>query len=314
MELDQEIARALSLSASQDVPRLRDIPLDVARSEYDSSASLLDPDPPVVESIADIEVPGAAGMLGARLITPTDADASSGLVIWFHGGGWAQGGLTSHEPALRRLAAASGQRFLAVDYRLAPEHPFPAGLDDAEAVLSWCLSDASGLGSSPGSVAVGGDSAGATLALVAAFECARDGFRPAFQVLCYPSLGPDLKTDSLHDFAEGYGLTGDDMSYLYGLYLPKGQSHADPRVSPLLTPDLHEAPPAIIAVAGFDPLRDEGLALAGLLEGSGVEVDLFDESSLNHGFIRMGGVAAARSAIERLGSAVSARFAASRPG
>ena len=108
-------------------------------------------------------------------------------------------------------------------------------------------------------------------------------------------------TESHHDFAEGFGLTADDMAYFYEQYLPAGQNHADPRVSPLLTPDLHEAPAAVVAIAGFDVLRDEGLAYVGLLESSGVDVELLDEPSLVHGFLRQGGMDAPRRAIERLG-------------
>jgi acetyl esterase len=206
---------------------------------------------------------------------------------------------------VRHLVEASSQRFVAIEYRLAPEHRFPAGLLDAEAALRWTLDHAGELGGAPGRVGIGGDSAGATLALVAALECARADRSPAFQVLCYPSLGPELMSESHHDFDHDFGLTADDMAYFYEQYLPAGQSHADPRVSPLLTPDLQQAPATILSVAGFDPLRDEGLALGGLLEGSGVQVELLDEPSLVHGFLCLGGIDAGRAALARLGAAIA---------
>ena len=225
-------------------------------------------------------------------------------MLWLHGGGWIQGGIESHDGILRHLTEASATRFVAVEYRLAPEHRFPAALNDAEAALAWVLEHAGELGADAERVVAGGDSAGATLALVAALECGREGARLAGQVLCYPALGPELKTASLHDFDHGYGLSGDDMAYFYEQYLAPSQNHADPRVSPLLTADLHEAPPTILTVAGFDPLRDEGMALAGLLEGSGVRVELLDEPSLIHGYLCLGGLPAGEAAIERLGEAI----------
>jgi len=261
----------------------------------------MDPTPPSSVQALELSVPSGDDVVRARLYVPARAEGPSGLVVWFHGGGWVQGSLESHDPGLRRLSASSAARVLAVDYRLAPEHRFPAGLDDAVAAFCWAVAHADQLGADPERIAIGGDSAGATLATVAALECARRAERPCLQVLCYPSLGPELMTESHHDFAEGFGLTADDMAYFYEQYLPAGQNHADPRVSPLLTPDLHEAPAAVVAIAGFDVLRDEGLAYVGLLESSGVDVELLDEPSLVHGFLRQGGMDAPRRAIERLG-------------
>jgi acetyl esterase len=306
VELDRDLAVMLERMQSEARPRQRALPLSESRIAYDEACSVLDPSPPGDVEVEELTVAGAAGGLAAWLLRPQGA--GDGLVVWLHGGGWLQGSLRSHEAALRRLAQACSQAVLAIEYRLAPEHPFPAGLDDAEAALRWALSNAGELGADASRVALGGDSAGATLALVASLECARDVSGAALAVLCYPSLGPELMSESHHDFDHDFGLTADDMAFFYEQYLPAGQSHADPRVSPLLTPDLHHAPPSIVAVAGFDPLRDEGLALAGLLEGSGVEVTLLDEPSMIHGYLRMGGNAAARSAIERLGAAVAERL------
>lgn len=303
MELDRGVAEALEAFSEGGVTPQRAVPVGESRSLYDQATYAFDPAPPEVGATRDLKVPGPVGPLRGRLYEPR-APRGDGLVLWLHGGGWIQGGIQSHDGILRHLTEASATRFIALEYRLAPEHRFPAALDDAEATLRWVLSHATEFGADVERVAVGGDSAGATLALVSALECGRDGARLAGQVLCYPALGPELMTESHHDFDDDYGLTADDMAFFYEQYLAPGQNHADPRVSPLLTPDLHEAPPTILSVAGFDPLRDEGLALAGLLEGSGVPVELLDESSLIHGYLCLGGLPAGEAAISRLGASI----------
>jgi acetyl esterase len=307
MNLDRQIAEALEWQRQHPGPVFADDELPQSRLTYDAAAAVLDPDPPAMASITDLSIPGSTDAIPARIFTPQGLSDASALLVWLHGGGWIQGSLASHDAAFRRVADASGVRVLGLEYPLAPEHPFPSGLDAVEDSLRWIHDHAADLEVDLSKLGLGGDSAGANLALIAGLELARDGVAPAFQVLLYPCLGPELKTDSLHELSEGYGLTAKQMEQCYRLYLPTGQSHADPRVSPLLTPDLHEAPRTILVVAGFDPLRDEGLALSGLLESSGVEVTLIDESSLIHGFVRMSGIAdAALRAIESLGRAIAA--------
>jgi acetyl esterase len=303
------VREALEAWTKSGAPSARATPLVEAREGYAEATAAFDPSPPEVGSTEELVVDGADGPMRARLYIPTSEAPEPGLVLWLHGGGWIQGGIESHDRSMRHLAESSKQRFLVVEYRLAPEHPFPAGLDDAEAALRWVLAHAEDLGAGSDRVAIGGDSAGATLALVSALACGRGQLHPALQILCYPPMGPELMTESHHDFDHDFGLSADDMAYFYEQYLPPGQSHADPRVSPLLTPDLHEAPPTLLTVAGFDPLRDEGLALAGLLEGSGVSVELLDESSLIHGYLCLGGLDAGRAAIERLGQAIGRHLA-----
>ena len=306
MKIDGQIAEALEWQRQHPGPASDDADLTASRLAYDAAAGLLDPNPPEMASITDLTVDGSLGPLRARMFTPLVIAQEMGLIVWLHGGGWIQGSLASHDAAFRRLASASGIRVLGLEYSLAPEHQFPAGLDDVEVALRWIHDHAADLDLDLAKLCLGGDSAGANLALIAGMELARDHLAPAIQILLYPCLGPEIKTDSLHELADGYGLTAKQMEQCYRLYLPQGQSHADPRVSPLLTPDLHEAPRTILAVAGFDPLRDEGLALSGLLESSGVEVTLIDESSLIHGFVRMSGVAeAARLAIENIGRVIA---------
>jgi acetyl esterase len=305
LKIDEQIAQLLELQAQGPVPSLELDGLEGMRAAYDAAGGALDPEPPAMAEVDELLIPAGEVPMPARMFTPTTLDDEPALIVWLHGGGWFQGSLVSHDSAYRRLAHASGVRVLGLQYPLAPEHPFPAALEAVESSLRWLHDQAEKLVLDTERLCLGGDSAGANLALVAGMELAREGCAPGLQVLLYPCLGPQLKTDSLHELAEGYGLTAKQMEQCYSLYLAEGQSHADPRVSPLLTPDLHEAPPTILAVAGFDPLRDEGLALSGLLESSGVAVTLFDEASLIHGFVRMCGVAeAARLAVDRIGAAV----------
>ena len=303
--LDPQIAAALEWQRVNPGPTMETTGLDVMRVAYDEAADLLDPNPPAMRAIEARELVGGPRPIAGRLFTPHDCVDSEALLVWLHGGGWVQGGLRSHDAAYRRLAASSGIRVLGVEYSLSPEFPFPAGLLDVEASMQWVLDHHLDLNADPTKIGLGGDSSGASLALVAGLELAREGSKLAMQVLLYPSLGPELKTDSLHDFGDGYGLTAKQMEQFFRYYLVPGQNHADPRVSPLLTPDFHEAPLTVIAVAGYDPLRDEGLALSGLLEGSGVRVELIDEVTLTHGFLRMSGISdAARDAVEHVGAAI----------
>jgi acetyl esterase len=307
--LDNDVAALLAWQAGHPGPTIATDGLAASRAAYDAAGAFLDPDAPDVDDLTEVELTGAAGPLPGLLVTPQRVRRAQDLLVWVHGGGWVQGSITSHERAMRRLATVSETRILGISYRLAPESPFPAQIDDVEAIVGSL--PASSIDFDPERLALGGDSAGANVVLVAGMALARAGSTPLFQVLLYPCLGPEMKTDSSHELGEGYGLTIAQMDAFYAMYLGDNSNHADPRISPLLTPDLHDAPPTILTVCGFDPLRDEGLALAGLLEQSGVAVELLDESSLIHGYLRLSGVArACQDAVERVGHAVAARFGA----
>lgn len=304
--LDPQIQAALAWSDAQPGLTLGTDPIAAIRESYDASASVVDADPPTMTSITDLGIPASHGSIPARLFTP-EGSLSTGLVIWLHGGGWFQGSLVSHDPTFRRVAATSTTRLLAVDYRLAPENPFPCGLDDVATALDWVFANTEDLEVDRSKVVIGGDSAGANLALVTALGVAGTDRSPALQVLCYPPLGPTLLTDSLHELGEGYGLTAAEMTFCWETYLGPWPDHADPRVSPLLSGDIGAAPPAIVSVGGFDPLRDEVLAYVGLLEGAGVETTLLMEETLIHGFMRLSGISdAARNAVARVGHSIAA--------
>jgi len=244
-----------------------------------------------------LRVPGAAGPLAGRLY----GASGHGLVVWLHGGGWVLGDLDTHDAFCRRLAAASGARVLAVAYRRAPAARFPAAVEDVVAAVGWATENAVTLGADPARVGVGGDSAGGNLAAVAALAL-RDTV--AFQVLLYPITDVSREHRSYAAFANGPWLTAALMRWFRAHYLPEGKAAHDPRASPLLADDLADLPPTYVGVAGFDPLRDEGLAYARRLEREGAQVRLDCFPAQMHGYAELAGVS--RSA--RAASLAAARW------
>ncbi len=250
--------------------------------------------------VADLSLPGPAGPIPARHYRPAGVGPAP-LLVFYHGGGWALGDLDTHDMLCRLTCRDADIHVLSVDYRLAPEHPAPAAIEDAHAAFVWAWEHAGELGAKPGCVAVGGDSAGGNLAAVVC-RLARDGAGPApvLQWLIYPLTDITARTRSLSLFARGFLLTGRDIDWFYAQYLgDSGIDPADPRVSPRLAESLAGLAPALIAVAGFDPLRDEGESYAAALKDAGVPVDLRSMGSLVHGFANLfplgGGSAAATS-------------------
>jgi len=226
--------------------------------------------------------------LNYRLLVPP-RERGDALVVFFHGGSFVFGDLDTHEALCRRLSVDTSMRFLAIDYRLAPENPFPAAVNDAVDVIRYVVNHVEEFAAAGTKVIAMGDSAGASLVAVA---CAltREDVSLAGQVLIYPTLGPEVVTDSSHRFATGYILEIDHLRYDYQQYLGEWTDHTDPRVTPLFAPDLSGAPPAIVVVAECDPLRDEAIAYAGLLEHFGVPVEILEAEGMLHGFLRMGHV------------------------
>jgi acetyl esterase len=240
-------------------------------------------------SCEDLEIELDDRSIKTRLYVPVNVEEHA-LVIYFHGGSFVVGDLDTHEWLCRRLAHDTKLRFLAVDYRLAPEHPFPAGLNDALDIIRYVAAHRGEFGADEAHLIIMGDSAGANLATVAAHQLRDENLDIVAQVLIYPTLGPELVTDSAHRYGSGYLLDLENLRFDYTQYLGEFGDHTDPRVTPLLCNDLARVAPAIVVVAECDPLRDEGVAYAGLLAHFGVPVELLEAEGMVHGFLEMGGI------------------------
>jgi acetyl esterase len=238
-----------------------------------------------IGSVRDLPVGDRRG----RLYVPTEAPSAGPMLVFFHGGGWVYGDLDSHDPVCRFLAERSGVRVLSVDYRLAPEHPFPAAYDDTLAAYRWVVEHPEPFGADPARLAVGGDSAGGTLAATVAVAAARDGLPLALQLLVYPGTDMSARTESRRLFGRGFYLTDEFLDLATSLYLPEPSRWADPRASPLLGDVPAGLAPAYVATAGFDPLRDEGEAYARKLAEAGVTVELHRFPDQIHGFLNVVG-------------------------
>ncbi|HUB53914.1 MAG TPA: alpha/beta hydrolase [Mycobacterium sp.] len=241
--------------------------------------------PQVHVGVSEVSIPGPAGPIAARHYHPAAAEPAP-LLVFYHGGGWTIGDLDTHDALCRLTCRDADVHVLSVDYRLAPEHTAPAAVDDAYAAFRWAHEHAGDLGAIPDKVAVGGDSAGGNLTAVVS-QLARDarGPKPVLQWLLYPRTDFTAQTRSMSLFADGFLLTKVDIDWFEGLYLGgTGIEPTDPRVSPLLADTLSGLPPALIATAGFDPLRDEGDQYAAALRDAGTPVDLRSMGSLTHGF------------------------------
>jgi acetyl esterase len=260
------------------------------------------PGPQIHVAVRDLTLPGPAGGadISARHYRPVCAEPAP-LLVFFHGGGWVIGDLDTHDRLCRLICRDADIHVLSIDYRLAPEHPAPAAVEDAYAAFRWAHEHAAELGAIPGRVAVGGDSAGGNLAAVVS-QVARDGSGPlpVLQWLIYPRTDFTARTRSLSLFASGFLLTKHDIDFFTAQYLGgSAVPPSDPRVSPLLADTLSGLPPALITIAGFDPLRDEGERYATALAAAGNAVDLRCMGSLTHGFaslFQLGGDSAAATA------------------
>ncbi len=237
-------------------------------------------------AVDDIEVPGPAGVMAARAYRPGPGRLQT--VLYLHGGGFVIGP-EGYDAPLRQLALSSGCLVVALHYRLAPEHPFPAALEDAIAGAAWLARNLDAVGGSNVPLGVMGDSSGANLAAVAVRSMTREGARLAFQVLIYPMLDATASSESYVEFAAGYGFSREKSLWYFDQYLPPEVDRRAPRVSPLFELDLAGLPRTLIVTAECDPLRDEGEAYAQNLRSAGVEVDARRYRGMIHGFFQMTG-------------------------
>jgi len=298
---------AQAAAAPAATPPLDQIPPALVRAGYRAqrTSQNVGSVPPGVET-HDLQVGGGDGPLAARLYAPAGAATPSGLLVYFHGGGFVIGDLETHDGHCRRLAHFSGQRVLAVDYRLAPEHPFPAGHDDALAAVRWAFDHAAELGADLARIGVGGDSAGGNLAASVALDLRGDPARPLkLQLLLYPALWPEEETASRRE-RDGPVLSKAAMAFFEASLAFAGHPQAH-RVAPAQARDLAGLPPAYVVTAGFDPLEHEGRDYAAALQAAGVAAQWVNYPSLVHDFFIMGDVSpAVTDAARAAGAAIKA--------
>jgi acetyl esterase len=292
-QLDESAAMVLELVRLSNAPTTDSLSPSEAREGFSRARIVFNPPSPELTEVRDLSAPGPHGPISLRLYRDgTDAAPRAGL-IYFHGGGWVIGDLDTHDVVCRQIAQLSGAVVISVDYRMAPEHKFPAAVDDAIAATAWICAEAASFGIDPLRVAVGGDSAGGNLATVVAIA-ARDhadsqvGPKLAGQVLIYPSADMTAETESHRQFRDGYMLTHAVMQYFRGHYLNSDADREDWRASPNKVTDLSGLPCALVITAGFDPLRDEGEAYAMRMVASGVPVTIRRFTGQIHGFLTMG--------------------------
>ena len=242
---------------------------------------------PDVHKVENRKIPGPAGEIPIRIYTP--ASKPNGILVYFHGGGWVVGDLASHDYVCRVFTNETGCTVVAVDYRLAPEHKFPAGPDDCYAATQWVSKNAPSLGSDADHIAVGGDSAGGNLAAVISLMARdRSGPRIRHQMLIYPVTDCSMDTPSYQEFtADGFVLSKLDMEWFWNYYIPNAKDRENPYASPARARDLKTLPPAHIITASHDPLRDEGEAFAELLKKAGNKVKVKRYEGVVHGFVSL---------------------------
>ncbi|MDP3519580.1 MAG: alpha/beta hydrolase [Hydrogenophaga sp.] len=283
-------ARALlDLMIERGVPPTHTLSVAEARRFYRERRHITQPAPPAVDAVRELTADGPHGAIPLCLYRHGVAAGPRPALVYFHGGGWVIGDLDTHDTLCRELAIASGCVVVSVDYRMGPEHPFPAAVDDACAATRWLAAQAGSLGLDATRLSVGGDSAGGNLAAVVALAL-RGEVPLAFQLLIYPATDQHPTHGSRQRNAQGYLLTADTMAWFHDHYITDPALDDDWRASPLRADSLAGLPPALVLTAGFDPLRDEGVAYAQRLSEAGVRATLLSFERQIHGFILMGRV------------------------
>jgi acetyl esterase len=305
MKVHPQIQRLLEAVKNSPLPGLAQVPAFVARRLYAERCRIVKPAAPETQ-VRLLMTPGGVVLRSYRPAAPAKTGVLPALV-YFHGGGWTIGDLDTHDTLCRQLAHGAGCAVFSVEYRLAPESPFPAAVDDCLGATKYVTENARELNVDPARVAVGGDSAGGNLAAVAAISFKE---KIVFQLLIYPATDQRLAAASIARNGEGYLLTRALMEKFRGNYLPRREDHLDWRASPLLAESLAGLPPALVLTAGFDPLQDEGREYAERLKREGVRVEYRDYADMIHGFIVMGGVLdTANEAVEDCCAALRRAFA-----
>jgi acetyl esterase len=312
MSLDPGAKTVLDLAEAARRPPYETLGAAEARALYRAGRVVLQPEPREVGAVRDLTAPGPGGAIPLRLYRArgTKAETKLPLLVYYHGGGWVLGDIGTHDVVCRHLANAAGAAVLSVDYRLGPEHKFPAAVDDSFAALTYAVDAADDLGIDASRIAVGGDSAGGNLAAaVSLLARDRGGPRLALQLLIYPATDFAGSYPSQSKFADGYLLTAANQAWFHRQYLRDEADAADWRASPIRAPSLRGVAPAWVLTAGYDPLCDEGEAYAKRLAAEGVAVTTRRFDDQIHGFITMGRmIPAADLALDEAGAAVKAAF------
>ena len=287
MPLDPQTKSLLDLMAALNAPPLSEQTPEQVRVGIKMQRELVPVESEPVAQVVNRTIPGPAGEIPVRIYAPAGSGPFPAMVF-FHGGGWVICDLDTHDGLCRSLCHGAGCVVVSVDYRLAPEHKFPAAPQDCYAATQWVAGHAAEINAIPGKLAIGGDSAGGNLTAVVA-QMARDqgGPRLAFQLLIYPATDFDFDGPSIHENAEGYFLTRDDMIWFTNHYLSSDEDKKNPLASPLLAADLRGLPPALVITGEYDPLRDEGEAYARRLQEAGVPVTLARYDGVIHGFLSL---------------------------
>lgn len=289
-DLSPDLANMLRAIGAASKPAVWELTPQQARPGVKEALRVMADPPGPIYRVEDRTISSTGGSLGIRIYTPREVARAESLpvLVYFHGGGWVLGDLDTHEGICRFFAREADCIVVAVDYRLAPEHPFPAAVEDAMTATLWCIRNAEEIGGDPHRVAIGGDSAGGNLAAVIAQQMqAKRPPQPMFQLLIYPVIDMDGTFPSRSTFAKMYFLEEEDIVWSRKHYLQDGASARDVRVSPGLAEDLRGLPPALIVTAGFDPLVDEAQDYAQRLRQAGVPVEYVCYEDMIHAFISM---------------------------
>jgi len=294
MALDPQAKALLDMVYRVGAPRFHELDVHQARHSFEKLQFTLRPEAPTVASVTDVPVPrphARDGVIMARLYRPLHSrpDEILPITFYFHGGGWCVGNIPSYDVLCRELANHSGCAVLSVDYCLAPEHPFPAPVEDAQRAVDWSLANAALLGVDPARFALAGDSAGGTLSAVTALQMRnRGGPQAALQLLIYPCTDILSQRPSRRTYANGFFLDTESLAWFFEKYLPNQDDWQDWRASPLLAGRFDALPPATFILAGCDPLTDDCKAYADALREAGVAVKVHEFEGMVHGFFTLG--------------------------
>lgn len=290
MTLDPQAQWVLDIAEEKGLPTLDQLSAAEAKAAYEERALTLTFKNVPIGDTKDLSVSGPHGDIPVRIYHPVDMAGPLPVLVYYHGGGWVVGSIDTHDALCRKIANEGPFVVVSVDYRMGPDDPFPAAVDDSVAALNWVADNIADHGGMADQIAVGGDSAGGNLSAVVCLIAREENtYMPRFQWLIYPATNMSMTTDSHHAFAEGYFLTRPLMEFFQSHYLHNPADAKDWRASPLLAESLQNLPPALVQTAGFDPLKDEGRAYADRLNAEGGSAAYKDFGGMVHGFANLGG-------------------------